>query len=347
MPLFVVHALDFLSDGVVPHVSEHLGVVNDTAGSQKRKDNYLAHKTYQGECDDKDGAGYICKLSAGPLTKQPNEHTSEGIFWAADKTPCNDVPVVAGSMVVVEAASRAVVMAFVENDPFTTSGTWCDVQVHSYTSPRGVAQAPPLPGRTAYPAASAPLRLNTSNMKKFAEFERMFTRAGKTLTHTAVDLREIDADEVQVVAHKASCAGEGVIIEDTSFDVEGADVGVNIRWLLDNLDQHVGKAAVWRVLLAVLRAGGQVQVYEGLVHGTIVPAPPVDPLRPAFGFDPVFRPLGCSKTLAEDKPDCVSARAKAVAALLADDEKCTVPAIVEWTGPWQDDDEPPAKKAAK
>jgi hypothetical protein len=91
-----------------------------------------------------------------------------------------------------------------------------------------------------------------------------------------------------------------------------------------------GKKATWRVLLAVLD-GGKVmvrsmrlslpqansfftqpttlmQIYEGVTEGTLV--------HPAgdsnFGFDPIFKPNGSTKTLAEDKPDSVNARAAAV-----------------------------------
>jgi hypothetical protein len=46
------------------------------------------------------------------------------------------------------------------------------------------------------------------------------------LARTAVDLAEIDASPLEVVAHKAAAAGAGVVIEDTSLDVAGADVEV-------------------------------------------------------------------------------------------------------------------------
>lgn len=34
--------------------------------------------------------------------------------------------------------------------------------------------------------------------------------------------------------------------------VEGEDVGINIRWLIDQLPKYKGKKAVWTVLLGVL-----------------------------------------------------------------------------------------------
>ena len=73
-------------------------------------------------------------------------------------------------------------------------------------------------------------------------------------------------------AHRqATSAGEGVLIEDTSLDVEGADVGVNVRWLMDNMSTFANRKATWRVLLGTLQ-NGKVSIYEGITTGTIVPA---------------------------------------------------------------------------
>lgn len=52
--------------------------------------------------------------------------------------------------------------------------------------------------------------------------------------------------------HKASQLGEYVIIEDTSLDVEGEKVGVNVKWMMSSLPSFVGKRAHWNVFLAIL-----------------------------------------------------------------------------------------------
>ena len=65
-------------------------------------------------------------------------------------------------------------------------------------------------------------------------------------------MREIVADPLLVAIHKASQLGEYVIIEDTSLDVEGEQVGVNVKWMMDSLSSFVGKRANWNVYLAVL-----------------------------------------------------------------------------------------------
>ena len=124
--------------------------------------------------------------------------------------------------------------------------------------------------------------------------------------------------------------GEGVIVEDTSLEIEGASVGIHVRWLLDHLSEYVGRKAVWTVLLAY-RKGELVFIYRGQVSGVIV-APRGDS---GFGFDPVFLPDGATDTLAQSKPDRFNARAKAVQALVQNHLFATRSPIEKWDGPWQ------------
>ncbi len=172
--------------------------------------------------------------------------------------------------------------------------------------------------------------LNTSNSGKLQEFERLFGRYGIALAASKRDLPEINADPVLVAVHKASQVEEGVLIEDTSLEVEDAEVGIQVRALLDRLADYAGNKAVWRTLLA-FRQGDLVYVYEGRVDGTIV--------HPrgegGFGFDPVFLPDGAELTLAESKPDAFNARAKAVDALIQNNVYAKMPPLGEWEGLWQ------------
>lgn len=173
-------------------------------------------------------------------------------------------------------------------------------------------------------------KLNTSNQSKFEEFKRLFVKYGYTLEATHVDLPEIDADPIHVIAHKASQLGENILVEDTSLNIEGVSVGVNIRWLLGHLSQYEGHKANWTVLLAY-RQGNQVIIYKGEVLGTIVSPKG----KAGFGFDPVFLPEGSSQTLAESKRDSFNARAKAVEALVKGTVWTKHPIIEDWEGPWQ------------
>ena len=86
---------------------------------------------------------------------------------------------------------------------------------------------------------------------------------------------------------------------------------MNVRWIIERIAEFAGKRAAWRVLLAVLRPdGSKVDIFEGVVEGTIVPPRG----ESSFGFDEVFQPLGSSSTLAEAKPDATNARCASAAA---------------------------------
>ena len=151
---------------------------------------------------------------------------------------------------------------------------------------------------------------------------------------TSIDLDEIDGTPHEVVQNKATAAGNGIIIEDTSLDVEGADVGVNIRWIVENMEQFSGKKATWRVLLGVLDGSiDKVNIYEGIVEGIIVPSRGDS----GFGFDPVFLPNGSDKTLAQEKGDEVSARYRAIQALVQNTPVAVADPIAsaDWKGKWQ------------
>jgi XTP/dITP diphosphohydrolase len=173
-------------------------------------------------------------------------------------------------------------------------------------------------------------KLNTSNKGKLEEFQRLFAKHGVALTSTQIDLNEVVADPLTVITHKASQLEPYILVEDTSLDIEGAAVGINVRWLLDNLQDFVGHKASWCVLLAY-RSNDQITVFKGEVQGTIVASRGIQ----GFGFDPVFLPNGSSRTLAESKPDEVNARALAVEALIKNDVFATTKAIYEWDGEWQ------------
>lgn len=173
-------------------------------------------------------------------------------------------------------------------------------------------------------------KLNTSNPGKFEEFKRLFAQNDCDLEATHIDLHEIDADPLTVIAHKASQLEENVLVEDTSLEIEGTSIGIHVRWLLDHLPNYIGRKAHWKVLLAY-RQGNKILIYKGSIAGTIVEPSGTG----GFGFDPVFQPMDATETLAESKPDRFNARAEAVKALINNKVWMTSPPIKEWDGPWQ------------
>lgn len=173
-------------------------------------------------------------------------------------------------------------------------------------------------------------QLNTSNPGKLKEFQQFFALHGHTVKATCIDLKEIDADPITVVTHKASQLAEGIIVEDTTLDIEGETVGIHVRWLLDHLSNYIGRQASWIVLMAY-RSKDQVFIFKGELKGKIVSPQGTD----GFGFDPVFMPEGSNQTLAELKDPRINARAAAVEALLANQLFSIRPVMKHWTGPWQ------------
>ncbi len=172
--------------------------------------------------------------------------------------------------------------------------------------------------------------LNTGNKGKLHEFQQLFAKLGINLRESQLDLKEIKADPITVVVQKASQVGEFVIVDDSSLDIEGATVGIDVKWMLHRLHEFAGRKAQWRVLLAY-REEKWVYVFEGIVEGQIVQPRG----KNGFGFDPVFLPLGSEWTLAEEKPDTVNARAKAVDALVRKAYIAKRDPIVDWKGEWQ------------
>lgn len=179
--------------------------------------------------------------------------------------------------------------------------------------------------------------MKTSNPRKLAEIKRFGLAV---VAEPGADLPEVDGTPEQVATYKALAAGQNVLVEDTSLDVEGFDAGVNIRWLIENLTSQVAESgrtpkAIWRVMLAV-HDGEQMYVARAEVPGRMIG----EPRGEGFSFDAYFVPDGHSQTLGEMEltgtKDLVSARKAAVQNLLAG--RCVaVPLsdIPEWTGAYQ------------
>lgn len=170
--------------------------------------------------------------------------------------------------------------------------------------------------------------MNSSNLGKLAELRKFLG----DLESTSVDLREPDADALTVALVKASSLADPyVLIDDASLDVEGFDVGVNVKWRMKLLGELAGKPALFRVTLAY-REGEQVKVFMGEVRGRI--APPGAP--EGFGFDAHFLPEGAEVPLSVEKPDHLNPRALACKALLENKPVGVFPRT-EWSGPWQNE----------
>jgi XTP/dITP diphosphohydrolase len=114
---------------------------------------------------------------------------------------------------------------------------------------------------------------------------------------------EVDALEGAPGVYSARYAGAGATDE------------ANIVRLLSELRERAGQSVItarFRCVLALARGGAQLETFEGLAEGTIVDPPRGDG---GFGYDPVFQPLGSTRTfgeLAAEEKNRMSHRARAI-----------------------------------
>jgi XTP/dITP diphosphohydrolase len=129
-------------------------------------------------------------------------------------------------------------------------------------------------------------------------------------------------------AYKLAC-----IADDTGLEVEAlhGDPGVysaryagpqrnsddNIALLLKNLEGKSNRKARFRTIITLILDDGAIHSFEGVVDGEIIPVKKGDK---GFGYDPVFKPEGFDRTLAEmtlEEKNSLSHRARAVQKLVA------------------------------
>lgn len=179
-------------------------------------------------------------------------------------------------------------------------------------------------------------RLLTSNKNKLKEYGEYIPglKAGE-----GIDLPEVESDPITVALYKGVDNGPMTISEDTSLEVSGHEIGVNIKWLKHMLPKMVGETALWRVLL-VRNTGNEIRVYEGLTEGVIGE----EWNENGFSFAPFFYiDLDNEKFSLEElrgsgkNPLLYSARAKASQNLLKDNPVFvkSISEIPKWKGKWQ------------
>ncbi len=151
---------------------------------------------------------------------------------------------------------------------------------------------------------------------------------GPNIDVIETDLKEPKADSITIVRYKASQFRD-TVVDDTSLEVVGAEIGPEVRWKLKDLESWLGHKAVFVCLLGI-RRGDEVYVFEGRVEGQIVAA-----RGEGFGFNPVFQPLGSSYTLAEEQQPHHNARFLAVENLKKGLFIARLEPLFEWSGDFQ------------
>ncbi len=96
----------------------------------------------------------------------------------------------------------------------------------------------------------------------------------------------------------------------------GHDSAANMALLLRNMEGVADRSARFVTAIALVR-GGETEMFEGKVEGTILTAPSGDG---GFGYDPIFAPVETGIPFAEMTPEAknaISHRGRAVRALMA------------------------------
>ena len=174
--------------------------------------------------------------------------------------------------------------------------------------------------------------LVTSNKRKIREYREFLP---DLRIEEGKDLPEVESDDITVALYKGIDNGPFTISEDTSLEIEGEEIGVNLKWFKSKIPTFVGKKAYWKVLLAK-NDGEYIKIYEGFIKGEIIVS------EDTSSFDHYFSVDGYDKTLGELKatdiePALYSARAMAAKNLREDRfiVRKRIKFIPEWTGKYQ------------
>lgn len=177
------------------------------------------------------------------------------------------------------------------------------------------------------------MKLVTSNEDKIKEYNRFGLGISAM---KGIDIDEVDADILTVGLYKSLMSPLDTLIEDTSLDVEGENVGVNVRWLCNDIPKFTGKKCFWNVVLGY-HTSEIIFLYSATIEG-IIDGNRYD--ENSCGFDSVFV-LPNGKTLHDmemvGEKDLYSPRKKVVEKFINHDytAKYKISNIPTWRGKWQ------------
>lgn len=172
------------------------------------------------------------------------------------------------------------------------------------------------------------IAINTSNPGKLGEYKEYLGE--NNVVAQSIDLAEPKADSLTIIQYKAS-QFENVLVDDVALDVEGLEVGVNIRWLLNELESPLywGRKCVYSCFIAV-HQDGEVKIYRASVPGVLV-----SPRGDCFGFGRYFLPDGSELTLGEYMNPMYNARYLAVQEYVHNHPYIVLPPLKQWDGEFQ------------
>jgi len=174
----------------------------------------------------------------------------------------------------------------------------------------------------------------TNNEHKLAEFRRIAGGNWCVLSLADIDCTEelpetsatLEGNALQKARYVAEHFGCDCFADDTGLEVDalggapgvfsaryagdGHDAAANMAKLLHEMQGKEHRTARFRTVIALI-LGGKEYTFDGIIEGEILTEPHGSE---GFGYDPVFRPEGWSKTFAEasaDEKNAVSHRGRA------------------------------------
>lgn len=135
----------------------------------------------------------------------------------------------------------------------------------------------------------------SSNESKLAEYNEYGLPA--TILK-GEDLREVKSSKMDVILHKVKQLPPFCLVEDTSLEIVGTDIGVDIKFRMAEIEDHICSYAYVTTLLAY-HDNNEIHVFCGEVKGLITSPRNIN--EETFGFDDYFTPTGCALNLHEIK----------------------------------------------
>ncbi len=155
-----------------------------------------------------------------------------------------------------------------------------------------------------------------TSLSGFAEVEETGDTFEANAALKALAASQSAGPEVLVLADdsglEVDALGGAPGVRSARYAGEGASDEANLRLLLERLEGEPRREARFRCVIAAARAGELLASFSGTCEGEILPAPRGEG---GFGYDPVFRPGGESRSFAElsaEEKNTISHRARAL-----------------------------------
>jgi XTP/dITP diphosphohydrolase len=172
----------------------------------------------------------------------------------------------------------------------------------------------------------------TSNVHKFNEAKSILGSFGLAVAMLRVKGEEIQSDSLQEIAEAAVTnafrrTGIPIFVEDAGLFIEALDgfpgpyaayayKTIHNSGILKLMENAKDREAKFQSVIAYLdETLREPQVFEGSAEGKITETERKTAGEAAFGFDPIFQPVGSQMTFAEmsvEEKNCFSHRAKAL-----------------------------------